>query len=215
MAERMSRDEIIAAVQGLPGVHRTGTELRLRVEARSFPAAVSLVSAVGEVAEQANHHPDIDIRWRKVTFTLSTHSAGGVTDLDVQLADRILGLAAATGATVIDPPDRIEIALDALDADAIRPFWRAGLGYAEVEVDGELELHHPDGAGPVLWFQKMDPPRPGRGRFHLDVHVTAEQAPRRLEEAIAAGGRLVTDAYAPRWWVLADDEGNEMCITTP
>jgi 4a-hydroxytetrahydrobiopterin dehydratase len=61
----------------------------------------------------------------------------------------------------------------------------------------------------------MDPPRPGRGRFHLDVHVTAEQAPRRLEETIAAGGRLVTDAYAPRWWVLADAEGNEMCITSP
>jgi 4a-hydroxytetrahydrobiopterin dehydratase len=58
----------------------------------------------------------------------------------------------------------------------------------------------------------MDPPRRERGRFHLDVYVPAEQAPARVEACLAAGGRLVTDAHAPSWWVLADPEGNELCV---
>jgi 4a-hydroxytetrahydrobiopterin dehydratase len=59
------------------------------VEAPSFPAGIDLVDAVAVVAEELNHHPDIDIRWTTVTFRLSTHSEGGVTYNDVQLAERI------------------------------------------------------------------------------------------------------------------------------
>ena len=222
MPERMSSAQIRLALADLPGVHRGALdELRLRVEAPSFPEALRLVGAVGGAAEGMQHHPDVDIRWRSVTFTLSTHSEGGVTELDVALARRILELAAEASATVVDPPARVEIALDVVDPEAVREFWRVGLGYVAVqdpeETDGAMrsELHHPDGAGPVLWFQAMDPPRTGRGRFHLDVHLSAAQAARRLEETLAAGGRLVTDEFAPAWWVLADVEGNELCICTP
>jgi 4a-hydroxytetrahydrobiopterin dehydratase len=63
------------------------------VESPSFPEAVELVRKVAEAAEAANHHPDIDIRWRKVTYTLSTHSAGGLTQLDLDLAAQIDSLA--------------------------------------------------------------------------------------------------------------------------
>ena len=210
----MSKPEILQALEALPGVHRGAyDELRLRVEAPSFPAAVQLVQDVGAAAEAMDHHPDIDIRWRNVTFTLSTHSAGGVTGLDVELAGQIRALAEAAGAVPVDPPDRVEIALDATDPGAIGEFWRVGLGYAWVEIEpGERELHHPDGAGPVLWFQRMDPPRTGRGRFHLDVHLPEGAARQRLAETLAAGGRLVGDEHAPSWWVLADAEGNELCI---
>jgi 4a-hydroxytetrahydrobiopterin dehydratase len=59
------------------------------VELPSFPAAIDVVTRVAEVAEEMDHHPDIDIRWRTLRFALATHSAGGVTDLDFTLAHRI------------------------------------------------------------------------------------------------------------------------------
>ncbi len=70
------------------------TAIRRTVEAPNFPAAIELVRAVAAVAEEMDHHPDMDIRWRRVTFTLSTHSAGGVTDLDLRLAEEIDRIAA-------------------------------------------------------------------------------------------------------------------------
>jgi 4a-hydroxytetrahydrobiopterin dehydratase len=60
----------------------------------------------------------------------------------------------------------------------------------------------------------MDAPRPQRNRIHIDVSVPHDQAQARLEAALAAGGRLLSDAEAPAFWVLADPEGNEACITT-
>jgi 4a-hydroxytetrahydrobiopterin dehydratase len=72
----------------------------------------------------------------------------------------------------------------------------------------------PVGAGPAVWFQQMDAPRPQRNRIHLDVSVPAGQARPRIDAALAAGGRLINDQQAPAFWVLADPEGNEACIST-
>jgi 4a-hydroxytetrahydrobiopterin dehydratase len=205
-----------AALSDLPGLHRAQAgHLRIKLEAPSFTGAVELIGRVALSAEKLDHHPDIDLRWRTVTFDLSTHSAGGITDLDIVLARRILEHGAALSARTMPPPDRVEVAVDAVDPMAIRDFWRVGLGYAEqANEGGDLELHHPDGTGPVIWFQRMDPPRPGRGRLHLDVYVPADAAAQRVADALAAGGRLVTDEHAPDWWVLADAEGNELCVCT-
>ncbi|MBY4229493.1 4a-hydroxytetrahydrobiopterin dehydratase [Rhodococcus fascians] len=76
--------------------HWTVTEKSLTrtVELTSFPAAIEVVNRVADAAEAADHHPDIDIRWRTLTFTLSTHSAGGLTQKDVDLARRIDALTA-------------------------------------------------------------------------------------------------------------------------
>jgi 4a-hydroxytetrahydrobiopterin dehydratase len=138
-----------------------------------------------------------------------------VTALDLELAGRILAAGSEVGATVVPPPDRVEIGLDCVDAGAVRPFWRALLGYREqLDEDGDVELQHPSGQGPSLWFQRMDPPRTERGRFHLDVFVPAEQVTARLRAALDAGGRLLTDEHAPYFWVLADPEGNEACVCT-
>ena len=217
MTQRLAPVDLAAALADLPAVHRgSAGQLQIRVHLASFPAAVDLVDRVAATAEELNHHPDIDLRWRTVTFSLSTHSAGGVSKLDIELARRILDHADALSARTLPPPDRVEIAIDAADPDAIRPFWRVGLGYQEqVTEEGGYELHHPDGAGAVVWFQRMEPPRSGRGRLHLDVYVPAEIAERRVAATVAAGGRLVTSEHAPAWWVLADAEGNELCICTP
>ncbi|MDT2008339.1 4a-hydroxytetrahydrobiopterin dehydratase [Rhodococcus jostii] len=93
MAELLSDGEIDTALAELPGWRRAGDSLVRTVESPSFPEAVELVRKVAEAAEAANHHPDIDIRWRKVTYTLSTHSAGGLTQRDLDLAAQIDSLA--------------------------------------------------------------------------------------------------------------------------
>jgi 4a-hydroxytetrahydrobiopterin dehydratase len=66
----------------------------------------------------------------------------------------------------------------------------------------------------VLWFQKTDPHAEPRQRFHLDITVPPEVAQPRVDAALAAGGRLVSDAQAPAFTVLADAEGNKACICT-
>ncbi|WP_416063074.1 4a-hydroxytetrahydrobiopterin dehydratase [Rhodococcus indonesiensis] len=89
MAELLSDADIEAALVDLPAWQRDGNAIVRTVESPSFPEAVALVDRVAEAAEAANHHPDIDIRWRKVTYSLSTHSAGGITASDVELARTI------------------------------------------------------------------------------------------------------------------------------
>jgi 4a-hydroxytetrahydrobiopterin dehydratase len=110
----------------------------------------------------------------------------------------------------------IEIGIDALDAAAIRPFWRAVLGYVdEPGWSGPWDgLIDPLGQGPAVWFQRMDAPRPQRNRIHFDVSVPHDEAESRIGAALAAGGTLINDARAPAFWVLADAEGNEACVTT-
>ena len=90
MAELLSQEEIDAALRGdLGSWTQQGNSITRSVKAESFPAGIDLVSRVAEAAEAADHHPDIDIRWRTLTFTLATHSAGGVTAKDVDLAATI------------------------------------------------------------------------------------------------------------------------------
>jgi 4a-hydroxytetrahydrobiopterin dehydratase len=95
MADLISADDLAGALADLPGWTGGTTGIERSVTASSFLAGIRLVDAVAEVAEAADHHPDIDIRWRTVTFRLSTHSAGGVTDKDLALARRIDELAAS------------------------------------------------------------------------------------------------------------------------
>ncbi|MBC3844403.1 4a-hydroxytetrahydrobiopterin dehydratase [Streptacidiphilus sp. 4-A2] len=93
MSERLTEQQIEDGLRTLPRWHREEDTLRCSVLADDFPAGIRLVVAVAEVAESMNHHPDIDIRWRTLNFALSTHSAGGITSLDLDLAARIDALA--------------------------------------------------------------------------------------------------------------------------
>ncbi len=95
MPERLTDQQLTDALRSLPDWRREGGTLQRSVVAEDFPAAIRLVVAVAETAESMNHHPDIDIRWRTLNFALSTHSAGGLTSLDLDLAGRIDALAAA------------------------------------------------------------------------------------------------------------------------
>ena len=84
--ELLTEDEIADRLGGTPGWTRQGSSITTTVTAADFRDAMLFTSAVAYLAEQANHHPDILIRWNKVTLTLSTHSAGGLTGADFDLA---------------------------------------------------------------------------------------------------------------------------------
>ena len=96
MADLLSEHEQGKALGTLPAWNRVDGALVREVELASFPEAIAVVNRVAEVAENNDHHPDIDIRWRTLKFTVTTHSAGGITALDVSLAAEIDGILDAT-----------------------------------------------------------------------------------------------------------------------
>lgn len=98
MSRLLNDEEIVRQLNDLPGWRRDGDALTASIEATDFPAAITLVDAVADVAERLNHHPDIDIRWRTTHWRLSTHDAGGITQLDVELAHRVSECADLVGA---------------------------------------------------------------------------------------------------------------------
>ncbi len=122
------------------------------------------MAAIARAADDRDHHPDVDLRYPGVVLVgLQTHTGGGVTQLDVDLARAISGLAADAGATV---PEQLE------------------------------------------------EPRPVRNRIHFDITVPPNEADARIEAALAAGGRLVSAERARAFWILADPDGNEVCVCT-
>lgn len=188
--------------------------LQARFRTGSFAVGLRLVNAIGAAAEESDHHPDLDLRYTHLNVRLSSHDVGGKTQRDVDLARRISALAAELGA-VAEPQDvaRVEIGLDTWDADEIRPFWLAVLGL-QVHPRFPTDLRDPDGDLPTLWFQETERHDEPRQRFHLDLRVPPEVAPQRIAAGVAAGGRVVDDSRAPRFTVLADPQGNKVCVCT-
>lgn len=89
MSELLTDEQVSTALAGLTGWERDGDSIVRTAELPSFPAAIAVVDRVAEIAEARDHHPDIDIRWRTLTFRCATHSAGGLTAKDVDLAREI------------------------------------------------------------------------------------------------------------------------------
>ena len=115
------------------------------------------------------------------------------------LAGEISALAAEGGLTS-EPTvaQACEVAIDALDIEAVRPFWEAVLGYEpeppSPRTGTVVAIVDPARIGPAFWFQQMDAPRPQRNRIHLDVTVPHDVAEERIAAALAAGGTLLSDA---------------------
>jgi 4a-hydroxytetrahydrobiopterin dehydratase len=99
MSEVVTADALAAALRGLPGWAGDVAGIERTVTAPTFPAAIDIVVDVARAAEAADHHPDVDIRWRRVRFVLTTHSVGGVTGRDLTIAAEIDRVAAAHGAS--------------------------------------------------------------------------------------------------------------------
>lgn len=197
--------------------------VRRRIEATfrcgSYTSAGSFAAVIAELCDAHDHHVALDLRYPDLLHIASTtHFHDAVTDRDVTLARSISELAKKRGFASTPTSNTLtEVAIDALDIDAIRPFWTAVLDYVEGKPDEGgtvVDLYDPRDVGPPIWFQQMDRPRPQRNRIHLDVVVPHDAAEQRLTAALQAGGHLVSDAQARAFWVLADIEGNEACICT-
>ena len=189
--------------------------LHARFETGSFVKGLELANRIGEAAEAANHHPDLDLSYPTLHVRLVSHDVGGVTSRDLDLARQISEIAAELGVEAAPAETTaLEIALDVPAAEDVRDFWAAVLGY-EVRGDGQ-QVEDPDGRRTALWFQHAEEAAGEvQQRFHYDVIVPIEAAQGRIDAAIAAGGTLVSDAAAPAFWVLADRHGNKACVCTP
>jgi 4a-hydroxytetrahydrobiopterin dehydratase len=212
---KLSRPGASDAVTGIGWRYILG-EFRTEVLTGSLPLAAD-VAARAAAEAGAQGHLRIDVRADRVIFSLQTAAVAWVTPLDVELAHRISAVAGEFRLTTQPGSvQALEIGIDAMDIAKIRPFWQAVLGYADEpgRPGPPNGLVDPAGQGPAIWFQQMDAPRPERNRIHFDVSVPHDEAHQRIAATIAAGGTLIYDAEAPAFWVLADPEGNEACITT-
>ena len=224
MTDTLTRTAASAAVEGTAWRYLLGTlvtSVRVESQAQALQVAQAVVAACDQ---DADGHVRLDLRSDRVELSLQTAAPADLTAVDVDLSRRISDAVAALGLTiagvVTDNRGRsvqmLEIAIDAMDIPAVRGFWKAVMGYAdEPGRDGPTDaLIDPALQGPAIWFQQMDRPRTQRNRIHLDLTVPHEEADARVQAGLAAGGVLVSDAAARSFWILADIEGNEICICT-
>jgi len=176
----------------------------------SFADGARFVAAITEVAEALGHFPDVDLRPEGITVHIFTGPDGSLSELDVTLARRISEVARELG--LESDPSQVQVVGIAVaeDTDAdVRQFWAAALGYEHL---GDEDVIDPYRRNPHLWFHKLNPPRAGRGRVHIDVNVPAGQAEARIAAAMAAGGRIADDSHVPEWWALASPDNHGVDI---
>jgi 4a-hydroxytetrahydrobiopterin dehydratase len=184
----------------------------------SLTDAALLVQAIADVSGAEGHPPAIDVRDGGTTVKLITVGDDyfGMSELDVQMAREITGRARGLGLAA--DPSALQHLLLVPGAPAgaeVVPFWRAILGYEPRPDSPDEDLVDPSDRGPELWFESMSEPRPdGGGAIHVAVWVPIEAAEARVQAALAAGGRIVRDDFAPAWWTLADPAGNEADVAT-
>jgi 4a-hydroxytetrahydrobiopterin dehydratase len=184
----------------------------------SLAESARFAAAIGDIEGVDGHPPAIDIRPGGVSVRTVTWRAdhGGMTQRDLDLAKQVSEAADRLGLKA--DPTQVQSVLvipGAPDIKAVTPFWRAILGYEPRPDSPEEDLVDPGDRGPAFWFETMDEPRAdGGGSIHIAVWLPYELAQARVDAALASGGRMVRDRYAPAWWTLADAYGNEVDIST-
>jgi 4a-hydroxytetrahydrobiopterin dehydratase len=184
----------------------------------SFAAGARFVQAISALPGVDKQRPDIDVRHDGVTVRLLTitDDYAGMTRRHADMAREISAAARKLGLTA-DPSavQSLLIIPGATSRAEVMPFWRAVLGYEPRRDSPGEDLVDPRGRGSAFWFEQMREPRPGGGgAIHVAVWVPYQQAEARIAAALAAGGRMVRDEFAPSWWTLADAAGNEADIAT-
>jgi 4a-hydroxytetrahydrobiopterin dehydratase len=177
----------------------------------SFATASRFVAAIAEIADVAGHFPDVDVRPEGVTVRTASGEYGALSERDVELARRISAVARELQ---LEPdPSQVQVmqlAVAQPEGTDVGPFWAAALGYRSLGPGDDVVDRNR--RTPTVTFQRLRPPKPGRGRTHIDVSVPADQAEARVAAALEAGGRLVDDTHAPHWWTLASPENHKVDI---
>jgi 4a-hydroxytetrahydrobiopterin dehydratase len=177
----------------------------------SFAQSAAFVADIARAAAQVGHDPDVDVRPEGVAIKTFTRADGALSRADADLAVAVSAAAHAQGLAA-DPSvlSVVGIAV-AQDADVdTRPFFESVFGYVRV---GSEDLIDPLRRGPHLWFHELTPPKPGRGRTHIDFSVPGDVAEERMRAAIAHGGRVVGDGeIMPQTWTVASPENHGVDI---
>jgi 4a-hydroxytetrahydrobiopterin dehydratase len=210
---KLTTQEIIAA--GLEDWRKLAQAMHARYRIMDFNAGAAFVAAVAEMAEAASHHPDLKMTYGAVDVSLCTHEDGlWVTQKDIDMARRISEIARRQGLTP-EPAavTQLEIALDTANENGVAPFWSVLLtGSPENKIYDSV--FDPTSQIPALWFQGTDEHDMPRQRWHFDLWLAPEAAQERITAAVATGGSVVDDSQAPSFTVLADPDGNKVCVCT-
>lgn len=199
---------------GLADWRKLARSLHARFLTRDFATGAAFVAAITEAAESANHHPDVRLSYTRVDLELISHDVGKLTSRDLKMARTISAIAAERG-IASDPAGlaELQIALDTAAVGAAGEFWSVLLTGSRKALKG-VDVVDRTGRLPLLWFQDTDEHPTPRQRFHLDLWLPPEVADERIEAAVAAGGTVVDTTQAPSFVVLADPEGNRVCVCT-
>ncbi|MBN9153633.1 MAG: hypothetical protein J0J05_06600 [Microbacterium sp.] len=175
----------------------------------SYAQGIAFTAALAVAVDDLDRQPDIDVRPDGV-FVRTVRTDGRLDEVDVQIAQRVT--AAARELDLQGDPSQlqvIQIAVAQAPGADVRPFWNAALGYDDL---GDEDAIDPLRRNPPLWFHELRSGATGRGRTHIDLSLPAEQAQARVRAALAAGGRLVSDAHAPLWWTIASPDNHGVDI---
>lgn len=211
--EKLNNRQILDA--GLIDWRKLAQALHARYSIPNYDVAAAFVTAVAQVAEADGHHPDLRMTHGIIDVSLCTHEDGlWVTQKDIDMAKKISDIARESG---LEPRPsevtQLEIALDTAEEDRAGPFWSALLtGSSDNKVYDSV--FDPTGRVPGLWFQGTDAHETPRQRWHFDLWLAPEVAEERIAAAVVTGGSVVDDSGAPSFTVLADPEGNRVCICT-
>jgi 4a-hydroxytetrahydrobiopterin dehydratase len=211
--ERLNNLQILEA--GLGDWRKLAQALHARYSIPNYAAAGAFVAALGEVAEADGHHADLRVTDGVIDISLCTHEDGlWVTQKDIDIARRISDIAQKSGLEA-RPAEvtQLEIALDTAHEVIEGPFWSVLFTGSP---DNKIydSVFDPTGRVPGLWFQGTEAHQTPRQRWHFDLWLSPEAADERIAAAVATGGSVVDDSGAPSFTVLADPEGNRVCVCT-
>lgn len=211
--DKLSTQDILDARLG--DWRKLAQALHARYRIADFNAATAFAAAVAEAAEAAGHYPDLKITRGVVDVSLCTHEDGlWVTRQDIDMAEKISQIARQKGlAPEPAAVTQLEIALDTANEHRVAPFWSVLLTGSP---DNKIydSVFDPTSRVPGLWFQATDEHQAPRQRWHFDLWLAPEAAADRITAAVAAGGSVVDDSQAPSFTVLADPDGNRVCVCT-
>lgn len=196
--------------------------LEISVRAKDFVQAIEFVNRFTNLAEAQNHHPDFDIRYNTIRMRVVSHDVGGLTDRDIQFATAVNVLIEKMG--LKRQPEKItrsHVVLASANVEAIKPFWQAIFDFKAAQ-DDEFLIDRSDVLPPIRFRHIAHAPvsegqenaTAAPGNVHFEVFVPSSIAKNRLQAALEAGGKLLSDANATDQWELADQDGNRVLLRT-
>ena len=211
--EKLSVQDILDA--DLADWRKLAQALHARYLVKDLRAGAAFVAAVAEAAQTSGHGPDLKLTQGVIDVSLCTREDGlWVTQKDIDLARQITELARQHG---LEPEPgavtQLELALDTADEDRVGPFWSALLTGSPGNKIYDT-VFDPTDRVPSLWFQGTSEHETPRQRWHFDLWLAPEVADQRIAAAVASGGSVVDDSEAPSFTVLADPDGNKVCVCT-